>query len=313
MTLLTVRHTTTYRYKQAVAFGEHRMMLRPRDSYDQKLLEAWLTIDPEPAQMRWVHDVFGNCVAIAEFGEAASKMLRFQSTIWLDHSPSKAPDFEIEDYARQYPFAYAADELADLAPAMTPQYPDPDGAIRRWVRRLLREDGKTDTGLLLMSLTYAFKESFKYQRRSEPGTRAPAETLRLKRGSCRDLALLMIEALRSLGFAARFVSGYLYVPSCDGPSGSRGHLGGGSTHAWCEVYLPGAGWVEFDPTNAIVGNRDLIRVAVARDPSQAIPLSGTYFGAAADFLDMTVEVKVRAEPTLLSSTAAYAPAAEART
>ena len=305
MTLLTVRHTTTYRYKQAVAFGEHRMMLRPRDSYDQKLLEAWLTIDPEPAAMRWVHDVFGNCVAIAEFGEAPAKVLRFQSTIWLDHQPSNAPDFEIEDYARKFPFAYAPEELADLAPAMAPQYPDPDGAIHGWVRKILHDGGTTDTGLLLMTLTYAFKETFKYERRSAPGTRAPADTLRLKRGSCRDLALLMIEALRSLGFAARFVSGYLYVPGRDGPT----HVGGGSTHAWCEVYLPGAGWVEFDPTNAIVGNRDLIRVAVARDPSQAIPLSGTYFGDAGDFLDMTVEVKVRSEPALLDPSSANSPAA----
>ena len=102
----------------------------------------------------------------------------------------------------------------------------------------------------------------------------------------------MIEALRSLGLAARFVSGYLYVPSRDGPK----HVGGGSTHAWCQVYLPGAGWVEFDPTNAIIGNRDLIRVAVARDPSQAVPLSGTYIGAAGNFRDMTVEVTVSAEP-----------------
>ena len=306
MTLLTVRHTTTYRYKQPVSFGEHRMMFRPRDSYDQKLLEAWLTIEPEPTGMRWVHDVFGNCVAIAEFGGGPSKVLRFESTIWLDHAPSKAPDFEIEDYAKMYPFAYAPEELADLASPMTPQYPDPEGAIHRWVRRMLREDGSTDTGLLLMTLTYAFKENFKYERRSEPGTRQPAETLRLGRGSCRDLALLMIEALRSLGFAARFVSGYLYVPNRDGPQ----HVGGGSTHAWCEVYLPGAGWVEFDPTNAIVGNRDLIRVAVARDPSQAIPLSGSYFGEAKDFLDMTVEVKVRAEPTLLDPAAAL-PAAQA--
>lgn len=292
MTLLTVRHTTTYRYKRPVEFGEHRMMFRPRDSYDQKLLEAWLTVDPEPTSLRWVHDVFGNCVTIADFRGAPAKVLRFESNIWLDHAPSKAPDFEIEDHARRYPFAYAPEEMADLAAAITPQYPDPDQAIHHWVRKFLRNDGATDTGLLLMTLTYACKESFKYERRSEPGTRQPAETLRLGRGSCRDLALLMIEALRSLDFAARFVSGYLYVPSRDGPE----YVGGGSTHAWCEVYLPGAGWVEFDPTNAIVGNRDLIRVAVARDPSQAVPLSGTYFGDSGDFLDMSVEVKVRAEP-----------------
>jgi transglutaminase-like putative cysteine protease len=161
--------------------------------------------------------------------------------------------------------------------------------VERWVRRFLRKGRPTDTGMLLMTLTYAFKESFTYERRSEPGTRPPALTLKLGRGSCRDLALLMIEGLRALGLAARFVSGYLYVPARDGAR----YRGGGSTHAWVQVYLPGAGWVEFDPTNAIVGNRDLIRVAVARDPAQAVPLSGSYFGDAGDFLDMAVEVSVR--------------------
>jgi transglutaminase-like putative cysteine protease len=289
--LLSVRHVTTYRYKRAVSFGEHRMMFRPRDSYDQKLLEARLQITPEPSRIRWVHDVCGNCVTIAEFSRAKAKELRFESNIWLDHSPSNTPDFQIEDYAKTYPFTYGPEEIPDLAPMIVRQYPDPDETVDRWVRRFLRAGRHTDTGMLLMTLTYAFKESFTYERRSEPGTRPPALTLKLGRGSCRDLALLMIEALRCLGLAARFVSGYLYVPSRDGPR----YRGGGSTHAWCEVYLPGAGWVEFDPTNAIVGNRDLIRVAVARDPSQAIPLSGSYFGAADDFREMTVEVKVRSE------------------
>ena len=158
------------------------------------------------------------------------------------------------------------------------------------MRRFLRTGRHTDTGMLLMTLTYAFKESFTYERRSEPGTRPPALTLKLGRGSCRDLALLMIEALRCLGLAARFVSGYLYVPSRDG---ARAIAAAARRTPGAQVYLPGAGWVEFDPTNAIVGNRDLIRVAVARDPSQAIPLSGSYFGAADDFREMTVEVKVR--------------------
>jgi transglutaminase-like putative cysteine protease len=289
--LLSVRHVTTYRYKRAVSFGEHRMMFRPRDSYDQKLLEARLQVTPEPSSIRWVHDVSGNCVTIAEFSRVEAKELRFESNIWLDHSPSNTPDFQIEDYAKTYPFTYSPEEIPDLAPMIVRQYPDADETVDRWVRRFLRAGPHTDTGMLLMTLTYAFKESFTYERRSEPGTRPPALTLKLGRGSCRDLALLMIEALRCLGLAARFVSGYLYVPSRDGAR----YRGGGSTHAWCEVYLPGAGWVEFDPTNAIVGNRDLIRVAVARDPSQAIPLSGSYFGAADDFREMTVEVKVRSE------------------
>jgi transglutaminase-like putative cysteine protease len=304
MTLLSVRHVTTYRYTQPVTFGEHRMLFRPRDSYDQKLLEARLQITPEPSSVRWVHDAFGNCVTIAQFADAEAAELRFESNIWLDHSPSNAPDFQIEDYAKTYPFTYSPEEMPDLASAITRQYPESDRSVDRWVRRFLRAGKPTDTGMLLMTLTYAFKESFTYERRSEPGTRPPALTLKLGRGSCRDLALLMIEALRSLGLAARFVSGYLYVPTRDGPR----YRGGGSTHAWCEVYLPGAGWVEFDPTNAIVGNRDLIRVAVARDPSQAVPLSGSYFGAAGDFQEMTVEVKVRAEPTAGKATAAEARA-----
>jgi len=302
MTLLSVRHVTTYRYRQPVTFGEHRMMFRPRDSYDQKLLEARLQIAPEPSSVRWVHDAFGNCVTIAQFAGAEADELRFESSMWLDHSPSNAPDFQIEGYARTYPFSYSPDEMPDLASAITRQYPDADGSVERWARRFLRAGKPTDTGMLLMTLTYAFKETFSYERRSEPGTRPPALTLKLGRGSCRDLALLMIEALRALGLAARFVSGYLYVPSRDGPR----HRGGGSTHAWCEVYLPGAGWVELDPTNAIVGNRDLIRVAVARDPSQAVPLSGTYYGAPEDFRDMIVEVLVssHAEPGEASATAA---------
>jgi transglutaminase-like putative cysteine protease len=291
MTLLTVRHVTSYRYRKAVAFGEHRMMFRPRDSYDQKLLDARLAISPEPLAIRWVHDAFGNCVAIAHFRDSEASDLRFESNIWLDHSPSTGPEFSIDEAARTYPFAYGEEEMPDLLPAMTPRYPDPDQAIHRWVRRFLRRGRPTDTGMLLMTLTYAFKESFTYERRTEPGTRPPALTLALGRGSCRDLALLMIEALRSLGLAARFVSGYIYSPR----RSEERHRGGGSTHAWCEVYLPGAGWVEFDPTNAIIGNRDLIRVAVARDPSQAVPLSGTYFGASEDFLDMTVDIQVRSE------------------
>lgn len=131
---------------------------------------------------------------------------------------------------------------------------------------------------------------FTYLRREEPGTQDPISTLQMGTGSCRDFALLMMEAVRSLGLAARFVSGYLYVPAKDG-----GHVGGGATHAWVEVYLPGAGWMEFDPTNGIIGNRDLIRVAVVRDPRQAVPLSGTWTGDPSDLIGMDVEVDVTAD------------------
>ena len=182
------------------------------------------------------------------------------------------------------------EEAADLAATMRPHYPDPE--VERFARRFVRADGRTETGHLLMTLCYAIHESFVYARRNEPGTQPPRITLQFRRGTCRDFALLMMEAVRTLGFAARFVSGYVYVPDRDG-SETRG---GGATHAWCQVYLPGAGWVEFDPTNGIVGSRDLIRVAVARDPAQAVPLSGSYRGGPADFRDMRVQVNVTTEP-----------------
>ena len=290
MTILTVRHITTYCYRRPVAFGEHRMMFRPRDSYDQRLIDSRLVITPEPANLRWIHDPFGNCVALAQFNMRASE-LSFESSIRVKHYPWNFPDFQTEPEAKTYPFMYDPGEMPDLMASIARGYPDPNGEIDRWVRRFLHVGRPTPTGELLMTLTCAIKESFTYTRRTERGTQEPVVTLRIGRGSCRDFALLMMEAVRSLGLAARFISGYLCVPSRDG----REYVGGGSTHAWCQVYLPGAGWVEFDPTNGIIGNRDLIRVAVARDPGQAVPLSGTYLGNLEDELDMKVEVNVKCE------------------
>jgi transglutaminase-like putative cysteine protease len=290
MTILTVRHVTTYRYRRPVALGEHRMMFRPRDSYDQRLIESRLVITPEPVRIHWIHDPFGNCVAIARFKGRASE-LHFESTIRVDHYPDNVPDFQTDPRAMAYPFVYDSEEMTDLMASIARGYPDPNGEIDHWVRKFLHPGRPTPTGKLLMTLTHAIKEGFTYTRRAEHGTQEPVATVRMGRGSCRDFALLMMEAVRSLGLAARFVSGYLYVPSRDGPE----NIGGGSTHAWCQVYLPGAGWVEFDPTNGIIGNRDLIRVAVARDPSQAIPLSGTYGGSPEDELGMKVQVNVTCE------------------
>lgn len=289
MTILTVRHITTYRYRQPVAFGEHRMMLRPSDSHDQRLLESHLRITPEPTALRWVHDVFGNSVAIAEFGGRAQE-LRFDSSVRIALLREEAVALPIEEHARLYPFTYGPEDMPDLLRCIERHAPDPDREVDRWVRQFLREDGPTPTLEILAGMTHTIRNSLTYVAREEKGTRDPVRTLRLGSGSCRDFALLMMDAVRSLGLAARFVSGYLYSPATEG----RRHLGGGSTHAWMQVYLPGAGWVEYDPTNGIVGGRDLIRVAVARDPMQAVPLSGTWTGFPADALGMDVEVEVTA-------------------
>ena len=210
MPVLTVRHVTTYRYKQTVAFGEHRMMLRPRDYYDQKLLEARLMITPEPTDIRWVHDVFGNCVAVARFGGRAQE-LHFESVIRLEQSSTDVLDFQIEEYARRYPFTYGADEMPDLLRAMERQYLDPEHEVDEWARQFLRHDGRTDTTELLAAMTHAIRQNLTYVKREESGVQDPVRTLRLGSGSCRDFTVLMMEAVRSLGLAAHFVSGYLYV------------------------------------------------------------------------------------------------------
>ena len=291
MPIFSVDHVTTYSYAAPVRLGEHRMMLRPRDSNDQRLLLSSLAIDPTPHRLRWIHDVFDNCVAIADF-TGTTKELRVVNRIKLEHTPFDDAEFLLEDRARYYPFAYDGEEMPDLARSIERRFPDPSGELDRWVRRFLHPGRPTETAELLMTLNYAIKESLSYERRVARGTQSPLQTLALRRGSCRDFATLMMEAARALGFAARFVSGYIYVPDRDT---GEPYLGGGSTHAWLQIYLPGSGWVEFDPTNGIVGNRDLIRVAVAREAQQAIPLHGYYYGEPMDDA-MEVSVLVRQLP-----------------
>ena len=290
MPVLSVHHVTTYRYRQPVALGEHRLMFRPRDSWDQRLLEANLTISPRPVSTRWVHDVFGNCVTVVEFARR-TKELRFESTIRLDHSPTLALDFPIAAHALTYPFSYDAEEMPDLLRSIERQYPDRDYELDQWARQFVNNTGPVGTQDMLARMTHSISNDFTYVSRAEMGIQAPLRTLELRSGSCRDFAILMIEAVRSLGLAARFVSGYLHVSS----RGARQYEGGGSTHAWAQVYIPGAGWMEFDPTNGIVGNRDLIRVAVARDPIQAVPIWGTWTGFPSDAEGLTVEVQITRE------------------
>ena len=290
MPVVSIRHLTAYRYRNPVALGEHRMMLRPRESYDQRLLSAELSITPEPSVLRNVHDVFGNCVSIARFAGRTDR-LAVESRMTLEHAPEPAfADFEGEAYRGSLPFAYSPDDLPDLALSIQRGHPDPTGELEAWARRFVRRAGPTSLRTLLSDMTHAIHDGFAYGTRLSGAPQAPLETLALGTGSCRDFAMLMIEAVRSLGLAARFVSGYVYSSSQ-----KAGRAGGGHTHAWVRVFLPSCGWVEFDPTNGIVGNADLVRVAIARDPRQAVPLHGTWAGLPADYLGMDVEVEVSVE------------------
>jgi transglutaminase-like putative cysteine protease len=186
-------------------------MFRPRDSFDQRLLHSHLAIVPQPSRLRWIHDVFGNCVTLFDF-DTTSTSLQVTSVIRLEHTPERAPNFQIEEYAKLHPFEYRPEQLPDLSSCIERQLPDPDNEVITWLRRFLSVGQRQPTGRLLMTLNEAIADGFSYSRRIAPGTQSPVETLRLRSGTCRDFALLMMEGAWAMGFVARFVTGYIYVP-----------------------------------------------------------------------------------------------------
>jgi transglutaminase-like putative cysteine protease len=289
MRLLTVRHATTYRYAQPVTFGQHRLMLRPRDSHDMRLVGAELTLSP-PGAVRWMHDVFGNSVALVDF-QGPGALLKIVSTLKIERYGLEGPVFPLAPEAELYPFIYSSSDRVDLGRLLEQHYPDPNGILARWADGFVTSRPMRTLDLLT-NMNAALKPVIIYAERHESGTQSPAETLERKAGACRDFAMVFIEAARYLGFGARFVSGYLYDPALDRGDATQAVA---ATHAWAEVYLPGAGWIEYDPTDVLIAGENLIRVAVTRDPSQAVPISGSYTGSTADFLGMTVEVAVTAQ------------------
>ena len=285
MDSLNLRHTTVYRYHAPVSLGPHRLMLRPREGRDLRLVSNDIVLSPA-AVITWAHDVFGNAVATARFDRMTDELvidsvaeIRLDATAW--------PVFPIAASAQSYPFLYANDEWTDLGALAAQQYPDPVGRLRAWAAGFIRSN-PTDTLSLLKDLSLGVSEHIAYEVREDEGTQAPLHTLDRRWGSCRDLALLFGEAARSLGFGTRIVSGYLFDPL----GTAVGLSGSGSTHAWAEVYVPGAGWITFDPTNRSVGGVNLIPVAVARDIVQLVPVTGSFTGPVTAFRDMSVTVRV---------------------
>jgi transglutaminase-like putative cysteine protease len=262
-------------------------MLRPRDSHDLRLIHTSLNFSPS-ATLRWLHDVFGNSIAIASFAEPAAE-LRIESRLRLETHFANQPIFQIAPEAVSYPFIYSADDRIDLGRMLERHYPDPGNRLGTWARGFVRSN-PTNTSALLADLNSGVGAWIRYQSREAEGTQTPVETLNRGWGSCRDLAVLLIDAARSLGFGARVVTGYLYNPSAD----NRGMaaIGAGATHAWADIYVPGAGWIACDPTNGTMGGNNLIRVAVTRDINQAIPIAGSFFGPTDSYLGMTVDVSV---------------------
>jgi transglutaminase-like putative cysteine protease len=285
MATLSIRHATTYLYRRPVLLGTHRLQLRPRENRDIRVLAMAVAITP-PGPLIWANDVFGNAIASVTFTTPTDR-LTIESRVTLEHNAAAHPQFAIAGSAAAYPFAYALDEVSDLGALLIPQFVDPDGRLPLWAHGFIRSS-PTDTLALLTDINQAIHSWVTYEARDDEGTQSPLVTLDRRRGACRDIAVLMIEAVRWLGFGARIVSGYLINRG----AGMTGSNGTGSTHAWVEIFLPGAGWISFDPTNRTVGDFSVIPIAVARDIKQAVPVSGSYVGEPTDFLNMSVEVSV---------------------
>ena len=282
---LRIHHRTTYRYMLAVVLQPHRMMLRPRGGHDIAVLASSLVCSP-PAELDWAQDVFGNLIATATFAEPASELV-ITSDLVIEQLAVEWPVFLIAPEAHSFPFAYSAEDVADLGTLRIPEHDDPEGLMEDWALAFVR-GSRTDTLSLLKDINAGILGSVAYRIRDEDGTQTPLQTLALASGSCRDIAALFIEAVRHLGFGARAVSGYLFDPGAS-PDDQ------GSTHAWAEVYLPGAGWIAFDPTHRRLGGARLIAVAVARRNRQIMPIVGGYVGSPENFTAMEVAVSVTRE------------------
>ena len=288
MPRLRIRHETIYRYDNPVSFGAHRLLLRPRDSHAGRLIEASLTVSPR-GDIRWLYDALGNCVCLFT-PQGQSNELRISSQLIIDRYPAPLTPLAIEDPHSTFPIAYDHNDRLALAPFTNPMSGDEDHAFLNWLRDHAAYPRESLLSYL-QRLNHTIYQEFRYTERYAEGVQTPDETLRLGTGACRDFAWLMVEALRRLGYASRFVTGYLYAPA------NAGVRGAGATHAWAQVFLPDLGWLEFDPTNGLAESEDLITVAVARTPEEAAPISGTVAGNLAGS-SLTVDVDVRAAAPL---------------
>ena len=273
-------HHTYYNFSDVVSFGPHQLRLRPRENYALHIESFSLKITPT-ASLLWQVDVEGNSLAVATFAEPATQ-LAIESEVIIQQYNETPLNFLVADYAVDYPFAYLPDDRIMLLPYMAFPEPDTKNLLSEWISDLWKPDERVQTYTLLQRLGSHINQTLSYQIREEPGVQTPRQTLSKNSGSCRDFALLFMEAARCLGLAARFVSGYLHSP----PSTTDF----GATHAWAEVYLPGAGWKGFDPTSGEIVGSDHITVAVARLPESVPPVAGSFFGLAQSNLDVGVWV-----------------------
>ncbi len=302
-------HRTEYRFNQAVGFGQHRLLFRPRDGHDMRVLATDLKVEPDAERVDLLHDVYGNSIAHVRPRGPAERLV-ITTSFTVDHLGSGSFGLQTDQESAWLPPAYDRAEILALQPFLIPSYSDPGHVLRAWAQpfadaavgpashadvQAAPEQGAVGPRRTITLMTQTIRNTFEYRARDEEGVQTPQQTLQLRSGSCRDFATLMIDALRHLGIAARFVSGYLYVPAMQA-GGAAANVGGGATHAWVQCYLPDCGWFPADPTNNLIGGHDLIRVAVGREAAEVMPLVGAWYGEKSDFAGLTVNVSVTARP-----------------
>ena len=275
-----ILHRTYYNFPAEVRLQPHSLRLRPREGHELRIESSKLIISPKPS-LRWQRDMEDNSVAIASFTTPA-KQLSVESEIIIAQYNEAPLDFLVADYAVDYPFSYTTDDQVVLLPYMIMALPDSANALAELVARIWRAGEPIQSVMLLQRIILHINSTLAYTIREEPGVQTPEETLLKQSGSCRDFAYLFMEIVRSLGFAARFVSGYLNAETSSTDFGA--------THAWAEVYLPGVGWKGFDPTSGLIVGPDHIAVAVARLPESVPPIAGSYIGPQGATLDVGVWV-----------------------
>lgn len=282
MRRLRITHLTEYQFPSQVTLLPHRLLLRPREGPEVRIESSTLTISPAHT-VKWHRDALDNAAAVVDFLEFAHSLV-ITSEVVIQHFVENPFDFIFENYAVDYPFSYLDTDRLDLCPFLPPSYPADTGAVRNWLDQLGLGQPRMPTYALLDAINRAIASGFTYFSREQPGVQSPAQTLAWGQGSCRDFAALFIESCRCLGLASRFVSGYAHVPAIEHWSAT--------THAWAEVYLPGAGWKGFDPTNGeVTGNRH-ISVAVAHHPEAVPPVAGSFVGLAGPPPRLIVDVRV---------------------
>jgi len=279
---IRIQHRTTYHYAEPVRLGSHRVMVRPREGHDLHIESSILTIRPAHT-VHWMRDVNGNSIALVDFTERANELMIYSELV-LQHYDSDPLDFRVEPYAVHYPFVYDPWTLPELTAFTHIVFPADAERVRQWLGEFWQPGKLVETVSLLKKLNRHIAETFKYMRRDASGVQRPAQTLETNSGSCRDFATLFIEACRSWGLAARFASGYMLCEATE--------AGNASTHAWAEVYLPGAGWKGFDPTSGTMAGSQHVVVAVSRHPEAATPIAGSFIGVPTVFRGIEVDVKL---------------------